>query len=123
MVHQPVEQGPGHSAVPARDGRPFREAANSCSIRMARLGDGWRPCQTTSGPLLLESQWPNSTFARHGSENAQYSITPAHSSSSTDAEESLMRAPERRAIRAEALAGNHMVLSGRLAALPKEQDK
>jgi hypothetical protein len=47
---------------------------------------------------------------------AQYSITPAHSNSSTDAEESLMRAPERRARRADALAGNHVVLFGRLAA-------
>jgi hypothetical protein len=101
---------------PGGDDRPFVEAANSCSTRTVRRRDGWRPIQTTSGPLLLDGRRPNSTFARHGSENAQYSITPAHSSSSADAEESLMRAPERRARRAEALTGNHMALSGRLAA-------
>jgi hypothetical protein len=116
VVHQRIEQDPGHSAVPGGDDRPFVEAANSCSTRTVRRRDGWRPIQTTSGPLLLDGRRPNSTFARHGSENAQYSITPAQPSSSTDAEESLMRPPERRARRAEALAGNHVVLSGRLAA-------
>jgi hypothetical protein len=50
VVHQPVEQGPGHSVVLERNGRPYLEAANSCSRRMARLGDGERTCQTTSGP-------------------------------------------------------------------------
>jgi hypothetical protein len=34
VVHKQVEQGPGHSAVPVRDGRPFPEASNSCSRRM-----------------------------------------------------------------------------------------
>ena len=50
MVHQPVEQGPGHSAVPERDGRPYLEPQIRVSRRMGRLGDGERPCQTTSGP-------------------------------------------------------------------------
>ena len=53
VVHQPVEQGPGHSAVPRRADRPFVEAANWCSTRMIRRRDGWRPIQTTSGPLSL----------------------------------------------------------------------
>ena len=63
VVHQPLEQGPGHSAVPVRDGWPFLEASTSCSARMARLGDGVRPCETTSGRRLLMSRWPNSTGA------------------------------------------------------------
>jgi hypothetical protein len=78
VVHQLVEQGPGHSAVPVRDGRPFLGAANSCSTRMARLRDGVRPCQTTSGPPLSMSQWPNSTGAQDSPEKAWLSITPAH---------------------------------------------
>ncbi len=102
VVHQRIEQDPGHSAVPGGDDRPFVEAANSCSIRTVRRRDGWRPIQTTSGPLLLNDRRPNSTFARHSSENSQYSITAAHPSSSTDAEESLLRAPERRPTPAEA---------------------
>jgi hypothetical protein len=116
VVHQRIEQDPGHSAVPGGDNRPFVEAANSCSTRTVRRRDGWRPIQTTSGPLLLDGRRPNSTFARHGSENAQYSITPAHPSSSTDTEESLMRAPECRARRDEPFGDNHVVLFGRLAA-------
>jgi len=124
VVHQRIEQDPGHSAVPGGDDRPFVEAANSCSIRTVRRRDGWRPIQTTSGPLLLNDRRPNSTFARHSSENSQYSITAAHPSSSTDAEESLLRAPERRPTPAEARAGNHLVSSGRLAPRArKEQDK
>ena len=69
VVHQRIEQDPGHSAVPGEDDRPFVEAANSCSTRTVRRRDGWRPIQTTSGPLLLDGRRPNSTFARHGSEN------------------------------------------------------
>jgi hypothetical protein len=116
MVHQRIEQDPGHSAVPQRGRSAVRESRKFVFIRMVRLRDGWRPTWTASGPLLLNGRGPNSTFARHSSENAQYSITHAHPSSSTDAEESLLPARERRARRAEAIAGNHMVLSGRLAA-------
>ena len=114
VVHQRIEQDPGHRAVPGGDDRPFVEAANSCSTRTVRRRDGWRPIQTTSGPLLLDGRRSNSTFARHRSENAQYSITTAHPSSSIDAEESLLRAPKRRHTPADAIAGNHMVSSGRL---------
>ncbi len=102
VVHQRIEQDPCHSAVPGGDDRPFFKAVNSCSTRTVRRLDGWRPIQTTSGPLLLNGRRPNSTFARQNSENAQYSITAAHPSSSTDAEENLLRAAERRASRAEA---------------------
>src|ERR1022692_3887865 len=52
-VHQRIEQDPGHSAVPSGEDRPFVEAANSCSTRTVRRRDGWRPIQTTSGPLSL----------------------------------------------------------------------
>jgi hypothetical protein len=68
---------------PGGDDRPFVEAANSCSTRMVRLGDGWRPSQATSGPPLLKGRWLNSTGARHSSEKTQFSITPAYPSSST----------------------------------------
>ena len=116
VVHQRIEQDPGHSAVPQRGRSAVRESRKFVFIRTVRLRDGWRPTRTASGPLLLNGRGPNSTFARHGSENTQYSITHAQPSSSTDAEESLLPAPERRARRAEALASNHVVLSGRLAA-------
>jgi hypothetical protein len=69
--------------LPSGDDRPFVEAANSCSTRMVRLRDGWRPYQATSGPPLLKDRWLNSTGARHGSENTRFSITLAHRSSST----------------------------------------
>jgi hypothetical protein len=36
-----------------REGSAALEAANSCSTRTVRRRDGWRPIQTTSGPLLL----------------------------------------------------------------------
>jgi len=76
-----------------------RESRKFVFIRTVRLRDGWRPTRTASGPLLLNGRGPNSTFARHNSENTQYSITHAQPSSSTDAEESLLPAPERRARR------------------------
>jgi hypothetical protein len=109
---------------PGGDDRPFVEAANSCSTRTVRRHDGWRPIQTTSGPLLLNARRPNSTFARQSSENAQNSITAAHASSSTDAAENPLRAPQYRPTPAEVLVGDHMVSSGRLAPRDwKEQDK
>jgi hypothetical protein len=40
VVHQRIEQNPGHSAVPCTDVRPFVEAANSCSTRTVRRRDG-----------------------------------------------------------------------------------
>ena len=80
-----------------------------------RRRDGWRPIQTTSGPLLLHGRRSNSTFARHRCENAQYSITTSHRSSSTDAKESLLRASQCGDTPAEVLEGDHMVSSGRLA--------
>jgi hypothetical protein len=105
VVHQRIGQDPGHSAVPGGDDRPFVEAANSCSTRTVRRRDCWRSIQTTSGPLLFNGRRSNSTFARLSSENAQYSITAAHPSSSTDAEESLQQAPESRHIPARGARG------------------
>ena len=82
VVHQLDEQGPGHSAVPTTDGRPFPEAPMSCSARTARLLNGTKPYQTTSGPRLLISRWPNSTGARRIFEATQFSISPAPASTS-----------------------------------------
>ena len=93
--HQPVEQGPGHSAVPVRDGRPIPEASTSCSTR-ARLHDSLRPCRTTSRPRLLTSQWPNSTGAPDRSETTRLSITPAHAGTSAARNENRMQRSEPR---------------------------
>jgi len=68
---------------PGGDDRPSVEAANSCSTRMVRLRDGWRPYQPTSGPAMLKGRWLNSAAARHSSEDTRFSITLAHPSSST----------------------------------------
>ena len=96
MVHQHIEQDPGHSAVPDEDDRPLVEAAISCSTRTVRRRDGWRPIQTTSGPLLFDGRWPNSTLASSSSEDAPHSITAAHKSSNIEAEQNLFRPSQRR---------------------------
>jgi len=54
VVHQPIDRGPGYSAVPVGDGRPLREAATSCWARRTRLGDGMRPCATITEPRLVD---------------------------------------------------------------------
>src|SRR5271157_137870 len=77
VVHKPKEQGLGRSAVPVRDGRPFLQASKWRATRMARLRDGVRPFQTTPGPRLLMSRWPNSTIAPASSERTHLSITIA----------------------------------------------
>jgi hypothetical protein len=78
LVHQPVEQGPGHSAVPERDGRPYLEPRIRVSRRMARLGDGERPCQTTSGPRACwRGNGPTPRVRRSREDGLTSSITVA----------------------------------------------
>ena len=77
VMHQPAEQGPGHSAVPLRDGRPSLEAADSCRIRMDRRRDSERPYRTTSAPPSSISRWSNFTGAKLGYNNATTIINRA----------------------------------------------
>jgi hypothetical protein len=67
VVPQPIEQDPGHSAVPTRDGRPFSRSPNfvidTKGRAFRRLTTRYR---TTSRPRLLLSQGPNSTGAQPG---------------------------------------------------------
>jgi hypothetical protein len=83
VVHQPVEQGPGHSAVPERDGRPYLEPQIRVSRRMGRLGDGERPYQTTSRPRACwRGNGPTPRVRRSGADGLTSSITAANAGTS-----------------------------------------
>ena len=71
-----IEQDPGHIAVPGGDDRPFVEAANSCTTRTVQHRDGWRPIQTTSGPLLLDGRGPNYHKSNAATKDTDLSVTP-----------------------------------------------
>jgi hypothetical protein len=115
VVQRLLEQGPGHSAVPVRDGWPFPGAAKSCSTRMARLRNGVRPSQTTSGPPLSMSQWPNSTGVQDSPEKAGLSITPAHRATSMPRSNAHCQRPSPRPSAPEERKGDRVAASCQLA--------
>ena len=79
VVPQPIEQDPGHSAVPTRDGRPFSRSPNfvigTKGRAFRRLTTRYR---TTSRPRLLLSQGPNSTVRNQVLDVTWFSITAGH---------------------------------------------
>jgi hypothetical protein len=124
VVHQRIQQDPGHSAVPSgMIGRSLRPQIRVQHERsgVVTAGDQFR---RPPRPLLLNGQRPNSTFARHRCEKLAFSITAGHASSSTDAEKRPLRAPDACPTPAEPLARDHVVSSVRVAPRARrEQDK